>query len=466
MKTTLWYAVALVLFSSIASADVSLTVYNQNLGLVKDTREVSLKKGVQKIAFNDVAAQINPSSVSFKLLDASGFSILEQNFEYDLISREKLLQRYIGQEIEIERRPDSGKKELLRGTLLATAGGLTIQSGDRLLLNPQGEVHLDKLPDGLVLRPTLSCLAESGVAGSHSLEIGYLTGGINWNADYVVIADKNTASIDLTGWVTIENRSGAAYRDAQLKLVAGDVHRAASPRAFEDGVMFKSALGGRQQQFEEKSFFEYHLYTLARKTTLADNETKQIEFTSAANVPVKKLFRYDGAAQPFFGYFDRAQTDRGFGTQSNKKVTVILQFNNAKSRNLGMPLPKGTMRVYQRDDDGSLQFIGEDHIDHTPENEDVSVTLGDAFDIVGERTQTDFRCGNDWCEEAYSITLRNHKKEVAEIQVVEHFYRWSNWKITARSDDFKKDDARTVRFSVKVPADGEKTVTYTVKYSW
>jgi hypothetical protein len=464
-----WCAVTALLAVASAGAEVSLTVYNQNIALVKDAREVSLKKGVQRIEFDDVAAQINPSSVHFRLPDSpAGFSVLEQNFEYDLVSREKLLQKYIGRDIDIERRvTGSDRKEVLHGTLLSVSDGLTVQSGDKILLNPQGEVQLSKLPEGLILKPTLSLVANSSLAGSHALEIGYLTGGINWNADYVVISDNHNRTIDLTGWVTVDNRSGAVYPDARLKLVAGDIHRLPQNRDFAmNDIMEKHVVAAASPQFEEKAFFEYHLYTLNRKTTLKDNETKQIEFTSATNVPVKKLYRYDGGAQPFSGYYERVRIDRGFGTASNKKVSVILQFKNAKDKNLGIPLPRGNMRIYQRDDDGSLEFIGEDAIDHTPENEEVNVSLGDAFDIVGERSQTDFRCGSGWCEESFSITLRNHKKDASEVRVVEHLNRWSNWKITANSDEFKKDDARTISFTAPVPANGTKTITYSVKYWW
>jgi hypothetical protein len=221
-----------------------------------------------------------------------------------------------------------------------------------------------------------------------------------------------------------------------------------------------------QPQFEEKSFFEYHMYILQRPATVKDNETKQIEFVSGINVPIKKLFIYDGAAQQFYGYNQNSRADRNYGVQSNKKVSVMLDFKNSKENNLGIPLPKGKIRVYKEDTDKSLEFIGEDSIDHTPKDENVRIYLGDAFDIVGERIQADFKNGDGFADETYKITVRNHKDVPVEIRVVEKLFRWSNWKITLKSQDYEKKDSRTIEFNLKVPKDGENTITYTVHYWW
>ncbi|MHB9154808.1 MAG: DUF4139 domain-containing protein [Endomicrobiales bacterium] len=453
-----------------ARGEVSLTVYNGNLGLVRDVREVELGRGVRRLDFHDVAAQIDPTSARLAFpSERDGVTLLEQNFEYDLVSHEKLLEKYLGKEIELERRAgkDGEKKETVKGTLLSAAGGLVVQSGDRILLNPSGEISLARLPEGLVLKPTLSCLVQSEVSGRRKAELDYLTGGITWNADYVAVASADDKRLELTAWVTIDNRSGADYPDAALKLIAGDLNRVQPARNAILGMGQMMMKDARAPQFEEKSFFEYHLYTLQRKTTLKNNETKQIEFTRAAGVPLRKVYVYDGAAA--FGrvpYQAWSRADMNFGAQSNTKVAVKLEFRNAKANNLGIPLPGGKIRVYKADTDGALEFIGEDYIDHTPKDEPVRASLGDAFDIVGERVQTDFKCGNDWCEESFRITVRNHKDEAVAVTAVERLYRWSNWKLTARSDEYVKKDFRTVEFPVQVPANGEKTVTYTVRYWW
>lgn len=465
------FFIIFVLFSAISfSQEVDLTVYNQNLGLVKDRREIKIDKGsAVKIEFTDVAAQIDPTSVHFKsLLYPNKCSVLEQNFEYDLISREKLLQKYIGKEIELEKRfgKDGEKKEIVKGTLLSTSGGLTVKSGDKILVNPSGEISLSKLPEGLILKPTLSWLLENEIAGEHKIEVDYLTNGINWNADYVIVSDKDDKNLDLTGWVTIDNKSGATYKDAKLKLIAGDIHRASPTGEAAENVMYAARTKSAAPQFEEKAFFEYHLYTLQRRTTVRDNETKQIEFVSGTNVPVKKLYIYEGAAQKFYGYNQWSRADRNYGVQSNKKVYVMLDFKNSKENNLGIPLPKGKMRVYKEDSDKSLEFIGEDFIEHTPKDENIRIYLGDAFDIVGERVQTDFKNGDDFADETFKITIRNHKEEPIEVRVVEKLYRWSNWKIAQKSQDYEKKDARTIEYKLKIPKNGENTITYTVHYWW
>ena len=458
----------LVLFGY--AGDVELTVYNDNLGLVKEQRTIKLTKGVNEVKFIDVASQIDATSVHFKSLTAPNEAkVLEQNFEYDLVSRDKLLEKYIDKEIEIVRRFGvSGEtKETLKGTLLSTKGGLTVKIGDNIYLNPSGEVILSKLPEGLVTKPTLYWLIDCARQGEHKVEVGYLTSGIKWDADYVIVADKDDKKIDLNGWVTIDNRSGATYKDAKLKLIAGDIHRVTPPAApgYDRFMLAEKTAAGRPQ-FEEKAFFEYHMYTLQRTATIRDNETKQIEFASANQVPVKKLFIYDGARSPFYGYSEYSRADQRYGTQTKNDVFVMLEFKNARDNNLGIPLPKGKMRVYKEDIDKTLQFIGEDWIDHTPKDEPVRIYLGNAFDIVGERIQTDFKRGDEWVMESYKITLRNHKEEPVEIRVVEHLFRWSNWRITEKSQSYEKKDARTIEFLASVPKDGETTITYTVRYWW
>lgn len=474
MKKHFVVPVLMCLCAAGAAADVSVTVYNGNLGLVRDTRDIRVEKGETKLSFDDIAALVDPTSVHIALPSAPGrYSVLEQNFEYDLVSTDKLLEKYIGREITVERRvgKDGDKKEVLRGTLLSTAGGIVLQTDDRILMSPAGEISLAKLPDGLILKPTLSWLLKSEVSGPQKAEIDYLTSGISWSADYVLVSGQDDKKLDLTGWVTVDNRSGATYGDAKLKLVAGDVHRAPEPMA--KVAMLRSmsfdmaAEAAPAPQFQEKSFFEYHLYDLQRKTTLKNNETKQIEFIAAQDVPSRKAFVFDpsGAVVPY-GYNEYARSNRQYGAQQNGKVAVMLEFRNSEDDHLGKPLPQGRIRVYKKDTDGTLQFIGEDRIDHTPKNEPVRIELGNAFDITGERTQTDFRSGDDWCEESFKITLKNRKDTPVEVKAVEHLYRWSNWKIQESSQKFEKKDSRTVEFTVTIPPDSEKTVTYRVRYWW
>ena len=474
MKHT-FLKISLCLFIVLAichAVSTELTVYNDNLGLVREQRDIQLDKGQNEIKFTDVASKIDATSVHFKsITDPDGTKVLEQNFEYDLISRDKLLSKYIDKEIELVRRLGvSGEKtEIIKGTLLSLKGGMTLKVGDKIYSNPSGEVILDKLPQGLITKPALSWLVDSKKSAQHTVEVGYLTEGIKWNADYIVVADADDKNIDLNGWVTIDNQTGATYKDAKLKLIAGDVNRI-KPAATVKLMAAKYAYMGEAEepQFQEKSFFEYHMYTLQRKTTIKDNESKQIEFTSASQIPVKKLYIYDGSKMSFYGYNEYSRADKNYGIQTNKDIYVMLEFKNSNDNNLGIPLPKGKMRVYKSDTDKSLEFIGEDWIDHTPKDEMVRIYLGNAFDIIGERVQTDFKVNYDAdkLNESYKITLRNHKEEPVTVRVVEHLYRWSNWKITSNSYKFDKTDSKTIEFDVPIEKDGEAVVTYTAEYWW
>jgi hypothetical protein len=456
-----------------AASAAEVTVYNTNLGVVKEVRPFTLKNGINELKVEDVAAQIDPTSVHFKSLTApDAVTVLEQDFRYDLASPDSILNRYLGKEIELQRVVglNGDKTESVKGILLSNSNGRVLQSGGKILINPPGNPVLTELPEGLLTKPTLVWKLNSTKSGNHEGEISYMTGGMSWSADYVLVADKDDAKGDLTAWTTVVNNSGATYKDAKLKLIAGDVHRApmlmdalaASSRAVRGGA-------GGGGNMTEKTFFEYHMYTLARPTTLANNSSKQVEMASAADVPLKKIYIYDGAEGLYYGgYGDSGYWDPNYGTQSNKKISVLLEFQNKKSEGLGIPLPKGRVRVYKKDDDGSLQFAGEDSIDHTPKDEKVRVKMGEAFDLVGERKRSDFSSdlhGRRF-EETFEIKLRNHKDSAATVKVVEHLYRWSNWKIANPSAKFEKKDAQTIEFNVPVPKDGEAVVTYTVKYSW
>jgi hypothetical protein len=462
---------SLLVLSAAASA-TEVTVYNSNLGLIKDVRPFSLKTGVNDVKVEDVAAQIDPTSVHFKSLTApDAVAVLEQDFRYDLASPDAILNRYLGKEIELQRIAgrDGEKLESVKGILLSNSNGRVLQSGGKILVNPPGNPVLTELPEGLLTKPTLAWKLSASKGGDHEGEISYMTAGLSWSADYVLVADKDDARGDLTAWTTIVNNSGATYKDARLKLVAGDVHRAAAPSARPYAL---KAMGGAmmaEASMTEKPFFEYHLYALARPTTLADKSSKQVEMASAADVPIKKFYVYDGVQGAQWNFFgDSGDWDPGYGVSSDKKVSVLLELDNKKSSGLGIPLPKGRVRVYKKDDDGSLQFAGEDSIDHTPKDEKVRVKRGEAFDLVGERKRTDYASdlNRRRFDESFEIKLRNHKDSDATVKVVEHLYRWNNWKISDASSKYEKKDAQTIEFTVPVPKDAEATVTYTVKYSW
>jgi hypothetical protein len=447
---------------------VELAVYNQNLALVKDRRTLDLSAGLNEVRFVDVAAQIDATSVHFRsLTDPDGTTVLEQNYEYDIVGSTKLLSKYVDQEIAVV--TEDGQEYV--GTLLSGADDVILQAADGqvtvLKLDRIKEFTFPALPEGLITRPTLVWQVESAAGGSQDVEVAYLTGGVNWQADYIVVLADDESSIDLDGWVSLDNRSGTSYEDAKLKLIAGDIHRATTADYAVEREVFLEAAPAAEPQVEERGFFEYHLYEVQRPVTVKDQQTKQIEFVTASSVPVDKFFVYDGAQIGFVGAYQPVD-DPGYGTASNKKVMVMLEFNNGEEEGLGIPLPKGTLRVYKSDIDGSTLLIGEDSIDHTPRDEQVRLYIGDAFDIVGERIQTDFRVeyDEDWMEESYQITLRNHKEEDIEVRVVEHLFRWSEWRLLESSHDYEEMDAQTIEFRVPVEAGGETVVSYTVRYEW
>ena len=445
---------------------VELTVYNQNLALVKDRRTLELQEGINEVAFTGVAARIDPTSVHFRsLTDPQGTTVLEQNYEYDIVGTQKLLQKYLGEEIWLV--TEDGTQ--YSGTLLSGSGDIILQRSDGQVtvvkLEGVREFNFPELPEGLITKPTLAWLLEAAHGGTHETELTYLTEGVNWEADYIVVLAQDDASLDLDGWVTLDNQSGATYKDARLKLVAGDIHRVVKERRVAPREELAEVKAVAVPQVEERPFFEYHLYEVQRPVTVRDNQTKQIEFVSGTNVPAEKFFIYDGAGGGYWGW--GPITDPGYGTASNPKVRVMLEFHNEKEAGLGIPLPKGKVRVYKEDTDGGSEFIGEDLIDHTPKDEPVRLYLGDAFDIVGERKQTNFRkLGDRAIEESYEITLRNHKEEAVEVRVVEHMFRWSEWEITEESAEHTKLDAQTVEWRLQGPANGGAKVSYTVRYTW
>ncbi len=452
-----------------ADANLALTVYNEGTALVRDRRQFDLNRGMNEIAFRDVAASIDPTSVLFKsLTDPEGTLVLEQNYEFDLVGAAALLEKYLDQQIQVLTQDGSE----YRGTLLSGRGDIILQNGEGevtvIKLDNVQEFSFPELPEGLITRPTLVWRLTAEADGTQDVEVTYLTGGISWQADYVVLLAEDERSIDLDGWVSLTNTSGATFRDALLKLVAGDLQRLPQPGLAVEELFFDAARATTEPEIVQREFFEYHLYEVPRLISVRDNETKQIEFVTSSEVPAEKFFVYDGLQCrsnyyycTFYGY---PQTDPSYGVASNPKVMVMVEF---ATEEVEADLPRGRVRVYQEDVDGAALLIGEDAIDHTPEGEPVRLYVGDAFDLVGERIQTDFRRpSTKRLEEDFEITLRNHKDEAVEVRVVEHLYRWSEWKIRNASHDFKKLDSKTIEFTVRVPANGETTISYTAQYNW
>ena len=440
--------------------------------VVRHERMLALDRARSTVRFTDVAALIDPTTVAFEsLTDPAGTHVVEQNFQFDLVNTAKLLQKYVDRSITVEQ-VRGNAVESFEGTLLSTAGGLVLRRPDgtiQTVPNNAG-VKLPELPGGLITRPTLVWDIAANRPGAHKTRVSYQTTGITWWADYNLTysegANANACKLDVNAWVSILNQSGAGYPEARLKLVAGDVHRAPTPRprAYPAAADAARAMAPQEKVagFEEKAFFEYHLYTLGRPTTIPDNSTKQIElFPATRAVPCEKTLVYYGAT-PYYG--GGPLTDRNYGTQSNRKVDIYLRFNNAPENNMGMPLPAGRIRVSKLDDaDRTLEFIGEDTIDHTPKNEKVLIKLGAAFDVVGERRQVNFTVDTSRkiMTEEIEVKLRNHKKEAVNVIVKENLYRWINWNITNKTHEFEKQDARTVHFPIRVSAGAEAVVRYT-----
>jgi hypothetical protein len=451
------------------SDGVNLTIYNQGTALIQDRRTFNLKSGVSMLDFTDVASSIDSTSVSFKsLTDPAGTSVLEQNYIFDLVGSSALLERYLDQQIEIV----TNDGTTFSGQLLSGRNGEIIlkQADGQVMVVSQTnvrDIRFPALPDGLITRPTLRWMLDSK-GGKQQVELTYLTGGINWTADYTLLLAHDNNALDLNGWVTLTNSSGAAFKDAKVKLVAGDVNRIqppAAPAPMEDMVMPALAVEATQQ-VQQRDFNEYKLYEIQRPVTVADNETKQVEFVSGTNIPAHTFFVYDGS-MPFYGYSGWI-TDQYYGQTGIKDVQNWLEFTTGKENNLDAALPAGRVRVYQQDVDGSALLIGENRIDHTAKGEKVKLYLGNAFDLVGERTQTDFKLiSSNVLEETFEIRLRNRKENQAvEIRVPERLYRWSNWEILNSSDPFTKMNSNSIEFSVVVQPGEEKVLTYTVRYTW
>ncbi len=466
------------------SVGIGLTIYNQNFALVKDKRRIELGAGRNSVTVEDVAALIDPTSVHFKSLTApNAVSVREQNYQYDLINPTTLLNKSVGKRVLLRQKLGNGQVNVLEGTIITPVSAMVAQTGDggggsssvysglvirtadgRLVLNPEGEISLMEMPSGLVPIPLLAWLVDCTQPGVHDAEISYITSGLTWKSDYVAILAADDKSVDVTGWVTLDNKSGTTYENASLQLVAGDVRRVPAETKGRALELARPSVRAAAPQFAEESLFEYHLYTLDGTTAVRQNEQKQMTLLSATKAPALKRFVYDGR-QGFYGIGNPGyRPAENFDTSGNTKINVIVEIKNAKPA-MGIALPKGKVRLYKADTRGALQFVGEDQIDHTPKDETVRLTVGNSFDVVGEHKRTDFkRISQREVEESFEITIRNHREEETTVTVREHF--WADWKIGAKSAEYVKRDASTIEFTVKVPKDGESKVTYTVRTKW
>lgn len=424
---------------------LAVTVYNSNLGVVKDVRKIDIKSGLSQITITDVAKLIDPTSVHIKL----DGEVMEQNYQYDLVSLEKILQKYIDMQISLV----SENNEFVEGKLLSSLGGqIVLEKKDGgLLMIPNVSKYrfsVDALPEGLITKPTLVWQVNSRNSGNQKVEISYQTQGMNWHAEYVAVLNEDDTKLDLNSWVSVDNNSGTTYKNAKLKLVAGDVNRVQDNRRLYKGreQVEMLAMTADAGQFEEKEFFEYHIYNLQRPTTLAQNETKQISLFESQNVDANKKYFY-----------------RSTGYNSKGKVNVIVEFSNKEDQNLGVPMPKGKVRVYKSDGE-SVEFVGEDLIDHTPKNETIKLKIGDAFDILAEEKQVEHKkITNKVYEQTHEVKIKNRKNENIKVEVER--YLGLNWEILNSTLEYKKKNAQTITFQVPVNKDDETILNFKVRYS-
>jgi hypothetical protein len=444
--------------------ELAVTVYNSNIALVRDVRQLNIPSGAFRLKFMDIAATVNPATVHFRsLTDPAKLDVVEQNYEYDLLEPAKLLHKYVGKEITLERSyfdNNTTKREQIKATLLADNSGTVWKIGNDIVTNPAVEsYHFPEVPANLYDRPTLLMSLENSGARRQQIETSYLATGLSWNADYVLTVARDDKAADLDGWVTIGNNCGTAFHNAKLQLVAGDLNRLSQNGRMEAMDRLVAApMAKAANQFQQESFSEYHLYTLGRKTSVEDKETKQISLLQGTNVPVDKLFVVNGQ-----NYYYRSQQNPS--SPIKDAVMVYYKFKNAEKAGLGMPLPAGNLRVYQKDSRGGVLFIGEDRIVHTPKDEDITVHIGNAFDVVSERKQTDFKkIDTHVWEMEYEITLRNHKETPIVVQVNEPI--GGDWEMLSSSYKFTKTGAFAAQFNVPVEKDGTAVLKYRVRAKW
>lgn len=486
-----------------APSGLALTLYNQEFAVVRQPIELDLQQGTSHVQYSEITAHLEPDSVMLR--DPSGLhqlQILEQNYRNDPVTEARLLAAYEGKEIEFEVAHD-GRTELVKGKIIRSGyvphynafqrygsqyqyqqmaianqdagdGSPIVEIDGQIRFGLPGRPIFPGLTTDSLMKPTLDWLLRSDSAGKMNAELSYVTGGMTWSADYNAVAPEKGDTLEITGWVTMDNQSGKTFDNAEIKLMAGEVNKVQLGQGYGSGMGANALKDARElegPQVSEKAFDEYHLYTLPRPVTLHDRETKQVEFIRASGVQANRVYVYDGVKFPqqyqYWGY-DQVRQNREYGTEMNTDVWVMQEIKNSQANHLGIPLPKGRVRFYRRDSDGALEFIGENEIKHTPKDETLRIFTGDAFDVVGERRQMNYQFDYNGrkADETFEIRLRDHKKDPVEVRVTEHMYRGANWEITQKSDDFLKTDSHTAEFRVHVPADGEKTITYTVHYTW
>jgi hypothetical protein len=483
-------------------ADPALTIYNQNFAVIRETLPLDLKAGNNTLRFSGATAHVEPDSVILR--DPAGkrvVQVVEQNYRNDAVSQERLLNLYEGKTIEFEIRNQDGSTRTVSGRIVRSgyvppydtmnrnqayyqanqmamgdrAGGTgqpIIEVAGKLQFSLPGQPIFPALADDTILKPAFDWVLYSAQQAKFDAELSYVSGGMSWSSDYNIVAPETGDTLELVGWVTLDNQSGKQFDHAHIKLMAGDVNKVQP----QNQARFMTSMGGAingpgvPPQVEEKTFEDYHLYTLPLPTTIHDPETKQVEFLHASGIQSKRLYVYDGARfdRNYGGYQDARQIQQ-YGTLSNPHVWVLREFANSDANHLGIPLPKGRVRFYRRDRDGQMEFTGENEIDHTAKDETARVYTGNAFDITGERRQTKFQIQmqpGGWLDEAVEIKLRNHKKEAATVRVVEHLYRWATWAITQESATHRQADSKTIEYEVTLRPDEEKTLTYTAHYTW
>jgi hypothetical protein len=447
---------------------VAVTIYNQNLALVKDQRKVKLNTGANKLALRDVSAQIRPETALLRsLTQAGGLSILEQNFDFDLLTPQKLLEKYVGRTVTVVKtNPATGMETSEQAQVLSANNGVVLKIGDRIETGIPGRLVYSDVPANLRDRPTLVVQLNSKTAVEQNVELSYLTSGLGWKADYVAELNPSEDRLDLSGWVTLTNTSGTTYRNAKLQLVAGDVNRVPEMRPMVKTMRMDAMAAEAAAPMAEESLLEYHLYTLDRPTTIAENQTKQVALLSASAVPARKELVLRGEEY----YYQSSYLPNNGELGQKLKVGVFVEFDNKEASKLGMPLPKGVMRVYKKDSAGNAQFVGEDNIDHTPKNESVRLKLGNAFDVTADRKQTDFKRlpnpakGNSAFESAYEIVLKNAKKERVTVTVQEPIP--ADWKMLKSSHPHEKANSNLATWKIDIPAEGKATLTYRVQVKY
>jgi len=493
--------IACSLFAKIATAQPALTIYNQNFAVVRQQLPLDLKSGENLVNVSNITMHLEPDSVILR--DPTGkhtLQVLEQNYRADPVSQSLLLSLYEGKSIDFEVGRAQGF-EIVHGKVIrsgyvphnesamnlygqqyyqsqmaAGAEQPIIEVDGKLRFSLPGTPIFPALTDDSILKPRLEWQLATDRPGKFPAEFSYVTGGMTWQADYNIVAPEKGDLVDIVGWVTMDNQTGQTFENARIKLMAGDVNRI-QPGAMKSWAVAQPVNGGIAggilgPAVTEKTFDEYHLYTLERTSTLRDRETKQVEFIRAAGVGTKQIYIYDGVkidGNRYNGWnWDNIRNDHSYGTESNPKIWVMREFRNSDANHLGMPLPKGRVRFYRRGDDGQIEFTGENSIEHTPHDETVRIYTGNAFDLAGERRRSDYIVDNNkrTATESFEIKVRNHKKEPVEVRVVEHLYRAVSWDIASSSAEYKKTDSHTIEFPVTIAPDEEKTITYTAHYSW